>query len=115
MKFIDRLPFINRPPIRRQGSCFPARTLLGKQIQSADVADCPTRRSIVEIQHRRQQLMVDPEIATDLLGASLPFPAKPPKTLGEFFGRLLIVVVLLGALYLLGMAMLQSFIDGFLP
>ena len=44
-----------------------------------------------------------------------PFPAKPPKTLGEFFGRLLIIVVLLGALYLLGMAMLQSFIDGFLP
>ena len=59
--------------------------------------------------------MVDPEIATDLLGASLPFPAKPPKTLGEFFGRLLIIVVLLGALYLLGIAMLQSFIDGFLP
>ena len=80
-----------------------------------DLADCPARRSIVEIQHRRQQLMVDPEIATDLLGASLPFPAKPPKTLGEFFGRLLIIVVLLGVLYLLGMAMLQSFIDGFLP
>jgi hypothetical protein len=57
--------------------------------------------------------MIDPTIALDLLGASTPSPVKPPQTLGDFLGRLLIVAVLVGVLYLIGMAMLQSFIDGF--
>jgi len=59
--------------------------------------------------------MVDPTTAIDLLGASTPSPLKPPKTVGEFFGRLLIVIVICVVLYFVGRAMLQSFIDGFMP
>ena len=40
---------------------------------------------------------------------------KPPKSLGEFFVRLLIAIVILGVLYFIGMAMLNSFVEGFLP
>ena len=57
--------------------------------------------------------MIDPSIALDLLGASTPSPAKPSLTLGDFFVWLLIVAVIVGVLYLIGMGMLQSFIDGF--
>jgi hypothetical protein len=57
--------------------------------------------------------MIDPTIALDLLGASTPSPVKPPQTLGDFLVRLLILAVIVGVLYLLGLAILQSFINGY--
>ncbi|MGB1587833.1 MAG: hypothetical protein ACPHJD_03335 [Poseidonia sp.] len=57
--------------------------------------------------------MIDPTIALDILGASTPSPAKPSLTLGDFLVWLLIVAVIVGVLFLIGMGMLQSFIDGF--
>ena len=53
------------------------------------------------------------DIALNLVGASTPSPVKPPQTLGDLLVRLLIIAVIFGVLYLIGMAMLQSFIDGF--
>ena len=58
--------------------------------------------------------MDDSKSDLGVLGFFLVGP-KPPKSLGEFFVRLLIVLIVVGILYLIGRAMLQSFIDGFMP
>ena len=58
--------------------------------------------------------MDDSKPGLGVLGFFLLGP-KPPKSLGEFFVRLLIVLIVVGILYLIGMGMLQSFIEGFQP
>ena len=56
--------------------------------------------------------MADSKTDLGILGFFLYGP-KPPKSIGELFWRLSIIIVILGLLYFIGMAMLQSFIDGF--